>query len=439
MTQIIKKPEHWLRGGSTADRGYACPGCYNEISKYPADDTSGPAAVDGTHSHTLLEHSLREEVPPSFFIGKTLIDHEGEFVVDQARANRVKVAVDYVEGVIRRSVEREGETGVTIPTLDLELFVDAGSQYGIPEWGGSCDVAITYLDPFTPWIEVIDYKDGYAPVPAETYQLTTYALGLIAKIRRSIGRPDWTPMTVTQTVIQPKRSDQPVSRCFSFLQFRDHAQPLIAAMVESTRNAPRATGDHCKYCPAAAPGRCKEYGEKMTVNLTQAFGALQPAGAETQSLAPTGALPLQVPEISEATSNEDLAALIDMEDLVVQLFKEARELALARAKKGQRIPGQKVVHATTQRRYVPDAMEKLGGMRLKPDVYLDRKLKSPKQLLESDAFKELSEPRRKKIEALIVKPKGALILVPESAPGEPVVFAAETLFKDVPAPLPPRL
>ena len=42
---------------SKRHRWALCPGSIREEAKYP-DDTSGPAASDGTHSHTLLEHCI---------------------------------------------------------------------------------------------------------------------------------------------------------------------------------------------------------------------------------------------------------------------------------------------------------------------------------------------------------------------------------------------
>ena len=72
-----------------------CPGSIREEAKYP--DTSGAAAVDGTHSHTLLEKSLLDNKDPLEYVGQTLTDHEGEFTVDKDRANRVAMAYTHVQ------------------------------------------------------------------------------------------------------------------------------------------------------------------------------------------------------------------------------------------------------------------------------------------------------------------------------------------------------
>ena len=48
---------HQTRSPSKAYRYLACPGSIREEAAYP-DPPSGPGAIDGTHSHTLLEHCI---------------------------------------------------------------------------------------------------------------------------------------------------------------------------------------------------------------------------------------------------------------------------------------------------------------------------------------------------------------------------------------------
>ena len=55
---------------SKASRWTQCPGSIREEAKYP--DTSGAAAIDGTHSHTLLERSLIDNKDPLEYAGQTL-------------------------------------------------------------------------------------------------------------------------------------------------------------------------------------------------------------------------------------------------------------------------------------------------------------------------------------------------------------------------------
>ena len=85
---------------SRAHRWMACPGSIREESKYP--ETTGPAAIDGTHTHTLLELCIKNDLAdPQKYVGATLKDHEGEFVVDAERARRVMVAIDYIRNRVK--------------------------------------------------------------------------------------------------------------------------------------------------------------------------------------------------------------------------------------------------------------------------------------------------------------------------------------------------
>lgn len=90
---------HATLSPSARVRWSKCPGSVREVKNYP-EQRSGAAAIDGTHSHTLLEKCLTT-IPgvilnPLDFVGQTLTDHDGEFVVDRARAERVKIATGYI-------------------------------------------------------------------------------------------------------------------------------------------------------------------------------------------------------------------------------------------------------------------------------------------------------------------------------------------------------
>jgi len=401
---------HWPRGGSNSDRIVACPGSVNEAAKYPAEP-SGRAAIDGTHTHTLVEVSLRDRRPPKEYVGARLGDHEGEFVVDEARARRAEAAYNYV---VRKLDE--------IPDLEVltEQFYDTGSQFGIPQWGGSVDILL-YSDSY---FEVVDYKDGGKPVDPETYQLVTYALGASAEL----GIPDHIPTVVT--VIQPKVFAEPNSVTYDPLTFDVKTKILTKAMYESlSPDAPRNAGDHCRYCPGAKPGRCDVYNQ----TAQEGVNLMNQSLSETSPGLPD-ALPLQLPKIGAQSTNEQLAAILDAEPLIKELLKEAHEEAVKRARNGQKIPGRKLIRGTSQRRWREGALETLSSMRVKASVYTESKLRSPKGVIESDAFRDLSETQQKKITDLVFKPEGALKLVPEADPGKAITFDPSEMFKDVPAP-----
>ena len=178
---------------SKRSRWALCPGSIREEAKYP-DEGSGPAAADGTHSHTLLEKCIENNVSAASYVGSTLTDHEGEFTVDAARAERVQVALAYIE---QRVTEYNGLCEVI-----TEKRVDPKWFTGRDDLSGTVDVQVR--GPGV--LEIIEYKDGMGLVPAEgNLQLEQYALGVLAECKLAWNVPEQYPwQEVRMTIIQPK-------------------------------------------------------------------------------------------------------------------------------------------------------------------------------------------------------------------------------------------
>ena len=66
---------------SKRHRWGSCPGSIREEAKYP-DDRSGPAAIDGTHTHTMLEFCLSGPWEPEELVDQIMQDDDGSFIVD---------------------------------------------------------------------------------------------------------------------------------------------------------------------------------------------------------------------------------------------------------------------------------------------------------------------------------------------------------------------
>lgn len=421
---------HWPRGGSNSGRILVCPGSVNEAAKWPADP-SGKAAIEGTHDHTVLEECVKGNYPDAgLLLDKEMEDHEGKFVVTEDRVDRVNAVLNYIWPKIR-------EGGMQVWS---EAFVDAGALHGVGHWGGSIDITLFSIRPEEVFLELLDYKGGGKPVRPDTPQLVTYGLGVLNEFHKlGLQRPT----KIRCTIVQPKVYQEPRWVEYTYEEFMAKAQPLIESMrLSMHEDAPRSAGDHCTYCPGAKAGRCPEFNKGAQVALDEVFAnvptvtTVTTAGEFPVQGAQLQALPIQLPEIDENTPIEKLAAIIDAKPLILAIIKEAEEEANRRAKSGKQVPGQKLVRASTHRRWAKDALEQLKKMRLKSSVYTDEKLKSPKQVLESDEVKGLSEARRKRLEELIVKPEGALVLVPESDPREAVQQSLEKIFEDVSLPAP---
>jgi hypothetical protein len=411
---------HWPRGGSQTDRIMACPGSVNEQAKYPAEP-SGPAAIDGTHTHALLEYCVNNNYwDASLLIGMQLTDHEGTFVVNADRATRVNVALNYVNNRMRAA--QGAGFGVELVS---EGFFDCGSPYGVIGCGGSADLLLLFPD----GVEIIDYKDGGKDVPVETDQLVNYAGGVINAY--SNRRIDWLRLTV----IQPKRYSEPRWLQHTREEFDARLAKMINVMRVSMRSdAPRVPGDHCTWCRGAKPGRCPEFNQSVAdaIDINTAFGGIV---TQPMTVAVTRDLPFfTLPDNTEEMTNEQITRVLDAEPLITEWLKEVRKKALERAMNGATVSGYKVVRGTTHRKYDSEAelIEELEGMRLKREVYLESKLKSPAKLLATEEIKQMGPRRRKKIEEHIIKPEGALTLVPDSDPRQSALVDVAKAFADVP-------
>ena len=153
---------------SKRNRWALCPGSIREEAKYP-EQSGGAAAIDGTHTHTLLEVCLKENDGASFYIGAEMEDHEGKFWIDKERAARVQVALDYIAK--RTSVSYDHMTVLS------ESKVNPAFLLGRDDLSGTVDVQIIGNGV----LELIDYKDGMALVEAKgNMQLEQYAYGVLA-------------------------------------------------------------------------------------------------------------------------------------------------------------------------------------------------------------------------------------------------------------------
>ena len=133
------------RLGPSNHRWPHCPGSVREEAKYP--DIPGEAAIDGTGSHLLLELSLENNEPASFFlctlIGVNSEDKPEGWMVNQDRIDRVQMCLDYVT---RRCSELEAEYPGCDISVETESKSDPGALFGRDDWNGTVDITIKVID-----------------------------------------------------------------------------------------------------------------------------------------------------------------------------------------------------------------------------------------------------------------------------------------------------
>ena len=317
---------------SKRSRWALCPGSIREEAKYP-DEGSGLAAIDGTHSHHLLEVCLWEHKNATEYIGLTLKDHESTFVVDKDRAARVQIALDYIR---EREAWFDGESNVI-----SESKVDPAYLLGRNDLSGTVDVQI--IGGTT--IELIDYKDGMGIVSAKgNLQLEQYAYGVLAGYKLPVNGA-YPFNTVRMTIIQPKLAMRGMnaisSHDVSVADLLANMGTIVKqAAATDQPDAPLVPGDsQCKFC--RAKGSCAA----LASNVMKEVGIMfQPVVSNTLDIAQQSA-------DKEPSTMDDaqIAQIMEAAPLMRQLLEGVEKEALRRLKAGQSIAGLKLVNGRGSR------------------------------------------------------------------------------------------
>jgi hypothetical protein len=433
---------HAVLSPSKRTRWALCPGSIREEAKYP-DTGSGPAAADGTHSHTLLEECLKgEPVDPMTFIGLPMKDHEGDFVVDASRAERVKVAYDYI---MERSMNG-------LFSVISEQKVDPEHLLGRDDLSGTVDCQIIGPD----FLELIDYKDGMGVVSAEgNMQLEQYAYGVLAGYKLPVNGA-YPFSTVCMTIIQPKlamKGMKPItSHEVSVRDLMANMGTIISQAAATDKpDAPLVPGDvQCKFC--RAKGSCAS----LASNVMKEIGVIFPPVHTVKN--PGVHIPQQTREllqqpydVAQQSADKDpatmddaqIAQIMEAAPLMRQLLEGVEEEALRRLKAGQSIPGLKLVNGRGSRAWAlpeDDMAEKLVKMGIPKSAVYETKLITPAKAEKLTWEKKdgtkvaLTERQLKRMEQeYVVKLAGKLTVAPESDGRPAVITNAAPLFSAVEA------
>ena len=408
---------------SKRSRWALCPGSIREEAKYP-DQGGGPAAVDGTHSHTLLEQCFKgAPLDPMTFVGLPLQDHEGDFVVDVGRAERVKLAYDYI---MQQSV------GGMLAVVS-ESRVDPAHLLGRDDLSGTVDVQIIGGDT----LELIDYKDGMNIVSAEgNMQLEQYAYGVLAGYKLPVNGA-YPFEYVKMTIIQPKlalRGMNPItSHTVTVKDLLANMGTIITqAAATDAPDAPLVPGEsQCKYC--RAKGSCSA----LANNVMKEVGIMfQPVVMQTLDVAQQSAN-----KDPSTMDDAQIVQIMEAAPLMRQLLEGVEKEALRRLEAGQTIPGLKLVNGRGSRAWTlpEDQMaEKLVKMGIPKTALYETKLVSPAKAEKLTWEKKdgtkvtLTDRQLQRMEQEYVsKLAGKLTVVPESDARPAVIKNAAPLFSAV--------
>ena len=393
---------------SSAHRWTRCPGSVREELKYP--DNSGPAALDGTRTHALLEMCLVTGMDPELMVGMTTSDDDGSYTIDADRAKRVKVAVDHVR-----------DLGGEVTT---ERRVDPSRLVGRDDLGGTVDVTVIVGDT----AHVIDYKDGITPVEAvENEQLIAYALGHLAGYDLPVNGC-YPVSSMVLTIIQPKLAMKGLPPITSWELSVESllsriGDIVVKASATDAPDAPLVPGEkQCRFCKAK--GGCAA----VNTHVMDAVGMFKSIDIVQQAA---------VTEPTEM-SNDKLREVIEAAPLLRQLLEASEAEALRRMQMGQTIPGLKVVNGRGSRAWAhteDEMVVKLKKIGIPAGALYVTKLISPAQAEKltwekRDGTKvQVSDKMKLQMEReLIVKLAGKPTVASESDPRPAVVTDASNLF-----------
>jgi hypothetical protein len=401
-----------------------CPGSIREEAKYPEQD-SGPAAIDGTHSHTLLERCIKDGVDARTFIGQNLFDHEGQFKVDKDRAARVDLALDYI---------RDQSMNGCFKVIS-ETKVDPAFLLGRSDLSGTVDVQILIGD----ILELIDYKDGMGVVSAENnMQLEQYAYGVLAGYKLPVNG-DYPIKEVRMTIIQPKlalRGMNPITSHTVLVAYLFSNMGTIIAQAAATDrpDAPLVPGEsQCKFC--RAKGSCSA----LASNVMKEVGIMFQPVTQTLDVAQQSA-----DKDPSSMDDAQIAQIMEAAPLMRQLLEGVEKEAMRRIQSGQTISGLKLVNGRGSRAWAlpeEEMAEKLVKMGIPKGAIYETKLVTPAKAEKLTWTKkdgttvQLTDRQLTRMEQeYVVKMAGKPTVVPESDSRTAIVTNAAPLFSAVETP-----
>lgn len=395
--------EGHARLGPSNHRWVHCAGSVREEARY--EDIAGPAAIDGTGSHLLLEMCLENGVQAIDYeyqiIGVNHPDNLGGWMVDPERIKRVQMCLDYVQ-------HRVTELKKIYPnvTVQSEARSDVGGMFGRDDWWGTVDITIIGKNSQAQalYIEVCDYKDGRGYVSEkDNSQLLSYLGG---KMRPYIAsgpelvrpfNPSRVPH-VRMTIVQPKTNPA--------VRYQDSTgAEVMEKIIELSRSADRTDDPDAPLTPdnKGGKGYCRWCKHKPNCTA-QSQQSLQVIQSMNQINTDAGIFELVTQSADKVTelSNEELTKLADTEAGIQAVFDKVKAEIEARIERGETVNGFAMVNGRATKGWAlseEEMVKKLRARKLTQDDYYPKKLASPAQILKND---KLTDTQKKAIEKELV-------------------------------------
>lgn len=395
---------------SGAKRWMVCPGSVKLIEDLNIIESPSVYAAEGTVAHEVHEQCLLKELNASHFLGKTIKADGMSFKVNDDMVKAVQLSLDYIRDRIY-SYEIEGYDVVLIVEQRVSL-----EHLGVDGMdGGTSDVILMIYElGQLVEIEVVDYKHGagVAVEPEDNPQAMCYALGALAI--PSVKDPQLV-QKITVTISQPRAIHHrgPIrsweTTYTHLIDWQDNE--LVPAAKETHKPNARiqASGEGCKFCPAA--GQCSAmYG------VTQETAMLDFDEFTDQS---------DLPDVRTMTSEQKMFVMQNA-DMIRSFLVAVENQVKIEVDHGSTDyeHGYKLVERTTQRKLTEDATDEDFSPLLdylQPEDLWERKVCSIssieeklKKVLKERKVKRLGPAIKEIMEQVTTKAQGELVIAPIS-------------------------
>jgi hypothetical protein len=406
-TLLNPKPEHAERshspvGASGSHRWLHCPGSVALSASVP-EQPSSPYALEGTKAHELSEMILL----PALFTN----DIEGALTF-ATRSDFDDDMLDHIEGYCRFVFEQVQERKPKKVLIEESFVLDEELQLY-----GTGDVAYAYARNGQKIGVIIDlkYGRGVKVEVRDNPQLAFYACALEAKYGTVRGKP----FDAIECVIYQPRIECPEGPARSVELSRDEvtswtkrlkagAAVALAQLNNSDAELELTAGEHCRFCP----GRpiCSTHAEHLNQEAGLAFldektlPVVIDAGGHSVGVPFDSALP------SIVLDDDRLSAILRASGNLRNFLDALDSYALSRCVNGNPLPGWKVVHGPTRRKWRSEKVVSKGlvELGLSDEQIYDKKLRTLTSL-EKVAGKG-------KIDHLTDRTKSSPVLVEDSDP-----------------------
>jgi hypothetical protein len=388
MTQPARA--HSKIGASSAHRWFNCPASVRMSEGVP--NTTSVYAAEGTAAHQLGEECLLAGTDAETRIGDSIKvkGTDFEFEVTEEMAEAVQLYLDTVRAEMQPHTKLEIEKGFHLHWIHPDAY-------------GTNDACVS--EPFGK-LTVFDYKHGAGiAVDAEdNEQLMYYGVGAAKS-------GDFAE--VEFVIVQPRAShrDGPVRRWTIKIDQLAEWEKKLKAAIERVfaPNAELKTGDHCRFCPAAA--LCPALKDKAFETAKMVFA---PVNVKEPPVLPAPAF------LSEA----DLKIVLDSAPIIEAWLKAVESYVFDRAMEGKKFEGYKLVNKRSSRKFADaEEVEKA----LKP-VFGDKIYSKPELLSVAQMEKALGKEGKKILPQYVVSVAGGLTLAPEAdkRPAANLITAEQT-------------